>query len=102
MSRSRSLEAALNSIGKACFARHFALIADETLSNTQVAQRIASDERYSYPATNSRVSSARWIINSGQAAAALDDIQRSKRVAEDARDAARGLLTRLSRSGPKR
>ena len=90
------LERYLRSVGKGCFVKHFDLFGSEVVPQTAKVERLWQAEGYTWKACQSRVSTAKAIIEAGRARDALQVIADSYKVPVVLRQRARELLRRPS------
>lgn len=76
----QQLKRSLQSIGMGCFAKHFALFSDRSISNSAAVDALMVVEKYTESGSRTRVSQSRRIIREGLAMAALRIISQSERV----------------------
>ena len=86
------LERSLQSIGKACFVKHYELFTDHRVDGADAAEYLLKAERFTEKACSTRVSHARAIIRAGRANDALRNIAKSGRVPNEWRDKAMNLV----------
>lgn len=88
------LERRLQSVGKACFVRHYDLFADRRMDRVDAADHLMKAESFTPLACATRVSHARAIIDAGRARDALWNIAQSARVPDEWRKKAVELVRR--------
>ena len=86
-----SLTRKLRSVGYRCFVKYLPLF-EGRLPSYEAATYLEEKERFTAPASRTRVSNARSILDSGQRDAALRIISEASKVPEAVREAARTAL----------
>lgn len=86
----------LNSVGKECFVKYFALFSNESMSNKEIADIIEAENEYTRKSCDSRTSHARMIIRDGDAKEALHIVSSSKRLEIKTRLKAKEIIKNIT------
>ncbi|MCP5358222.1 MAG: hypothetical protein H7A06_08765 [Pseudomonadales bacterium] len=89
------LNRTIQSIGKGCFVKNFALFIDAKISNDDAIEQLMLEHGYQESGARTRVLGSRRIIASGRAKDALKIIASSERVPLSTSSAARDLALSL-------